>query len=465
MLTKYHLPYLPVSFIICTHLTLKAKLMTSHKKNESLRLKFTRYTLLIGVLFVATISISLIGARHSPATTLDTSVIKNLPDIDPPKIGDPTGRAEMQDLETVAEQLDITLDEVIERYAWNDDFSMLVGEVRTNHSNAFSYAAINGPDTAEMWFSADAPEEALILLAYFNKYFPNISITVRTGFKITETEINQAVAAAHFAIYNRSEINDASTWFNYEKRQISVVVPYTWPLFSQADLVNLESVASDAAGTKVGEPQSHKITIQVAQSESVILSGEDSSFRHNGGEAISACTSGFGTRTGSPTSGTRGIATAGHCPNSQSDDGSLLTLVDEYDGYFGDFQVHTGPYPETDDFYSGNSTTLEVNLRDLSGFGVATNGQWLCRNGKSSKKDCLQVRKTSVCSGSNCSMLQMNQDKSTGGDSGAPVFWGNTAYGLHEGSMYDPFWPFSRDTVSRADMLHEALPNTYWATS
>ena len=159
------------------------------------------------------------------------------------------------------------------------------------------------------------------------------------------------------------------------------------------------------------------------------------------------------------------ISTAGHCPNSQTDDGDQLAFIAGYDCLFGDFQLHTGPDLETDDFYSGNSSTLEVYLRDLSGFGVAVNGQWLCRNGKTSKKDCQQVRKNSVCSGVNCYMLQMGADLSAGGDRGAPVFWGTTAYGLHEGSMYDPFWPFDRDTVSRADMLHEALPNWHWATS
>ena len=62
-------------------------------------------------------------------------------------------------------------------------------------------------------------------------------------------------------------------------------------------------------------------------------------------------------------------------------------------------------------------------------------------------------------------MPQMGEDLSAGGDSGAPVFWGTIAYGLHEGWMYDRFWPFDRDTVSRADMLYEALPNWHRATS
>lgn len=45
----------------------------------------------------------------------------------------------------------------------------------------------------------------------------------------------------------------------------------------------------------------------------------------HGGEALSLCTSGFGSRSNSYTSGTRGILTAAHCPNSLTDDGDTLT--------------------------------------------------------------------------------------------------------------------------------------------
>ena len=37
------------------------------------------------------------------------------------------------------------------------------------------------------------------------------------------------------------------------------------------------------------------------------------------------------------------------------------------------------------------------------------------------------------------------------------MFWGNTAYGIHKGYVYDPFWPFDREVFSRADRIDNAL--------
>jgi hypothetical protein len=44
-----------------------------------------------------------------------------------------------------------------------------------------------------------------------------------------------------------------------------------------------------------------------------------------------------------------------------------------------------------------------------------------------------------------------------GGDSGGPVFWGNVAYGLHEGWQNDPFAPFDRDLFSRASRIDNGI--------
>ena len=66
------------------------------------------------------------------------------------------------------------------------------------------------------------------------------------------------------------------------------------------------------------------------------------------------------------------------------------------------------------------------------------------------------MRKLNHCNGSNCNLVQMRSHLSASGDSGGPVYWGNTAYGLHQGKAYDP-WPFSRGVFSRADRIDDAL--------
>lgn len=69
-----------------------------------------------------------------------------------------------------------------------------------------------------------------------------------------------------------------------------------------------------------------------------------------------------------------------------------------------------------------------------------------------------------MCNGSACNLVEMGERSAAGGDSGGPVYWGNTAYGLHQGGIYDPVWSFDRDVFARADRIDNAL-GIYIATS
>ena len=199
----------------------------------------------------------------------------------------------------------------------------------------------------------------------------------------------------------------------------------------------------------------NSITTTVARSAHEVIGVTDSSTEHLGGEALSTCTSGFGTITSSQA---RGISTAGHCPNSLTDDGTSLTVHGEHEGSHGDFQWHQGPdYDDhSNEFYAGSDSSSEVNKREVTSVGSPIVGQRLCRNGKVSNMDCQEVRKLNVCNGNRCSLVQMGERLSASGDSGGPVYDGNTAYGLHQGGMTDP-WPFWRDLFSRADRIDDAL--------
>lgn len=123
----------------------------------------------------------------------------------------------------------------------------------------------------------------------------------------------------------------------------------------------------------------------------------------------------------------------------------------------GDFQWHTGPRLESDDFYAGTASTTETNLRDVSAVGSPTVGQTLCKNGATNHASCQQVRALNHCNGSACNLVMMGARLAAGGDSGGPIYWGNTAYGLHQGWKYDPAWPADRDLFSRADRIDNAL--------
>jgi hypothetical protein len=65
--------------------------------------------------------------------------------------------------------------------------------------------------------------------------------------------------------------------------------------------------------------------------------------------------------------------------------------------------------------------------------------------------------KVNVCHFEICNLVQMEAHLSAGGDSGGPVYWSNTAYGIHYGFRWDPIWPFDRELFSRADRIDNAL--------
>lgn len=383
----------------------------------------------------------------------------SLPEAAPPEIANPISEAELQDLQTLASQSGISLQAAIDRYAWNDNFALAVARIGEAFPGAFAGAEIVDAGHAWVAFAGRVPEAARDLVDAFSSHQGGISVDVRADLGFTEVELQRVIEEVHFAVLEAHEVSDASTVFDFETGQMTTTVVLESaavdPVLDELRVVATQSVI-DAAGADILD----SITTTVVRSNGSVISRNESNSEHLGGEDITGCTSGFGTKT---STGVRGISSAGHCSNSQTDDGSSLTYKGGHEGTHGDFQWHTGPKTERDDFYSGNSSSTEVNRRDVSAVGSRVVGQSLCRNGVTSHKGCQDVRKVNVCAGGECNLVQMGADLSAGGDSGGPVFWGNTAYGLHKGEMYDP-WPFDRDIFSRADRIDNAL-NIFIATS
>lgn len=397
------------------------------------------------------------GARasESPDGSLESSLASGtqIADTVPIAIGNPISEEELQDIKTMASQSGMTLQAAIDRYAWNHDFAVTVARIREAAPDAFAAAEIVDAGHAWIAFSGRATEAARELVDAFSSHHDGIAVEVRTDVGFTEVELERAIEGIHFAVLMSHEVLDASTTFDFDTGQITVTV-VSENTASDLALDGLQGVAIRKLEAAAGAGILNRITISVNRSKSQVIGVDDSIYHHMGGEDISACTSGFGTRRLSD--GMRGISTAGHCDDDQTDDGFGLFYKGGYEGVHGDFQWHTGPKTENDNFYSGSSGSTEVNMRDVSGIGSPVVGQSLCRNGVTSHKDCQEVRKLNVCSGGECNLVQMGADLSAGGDSGGPVFWGRYAYGLHKGEMYDP-WPYDRDIFSRADRIDNAL--------
>jgi hypothetical protein len=376
----------------------------------------------------------------------------DLPDVTAPTVGGAPNEAELQDLQAIAKQSGMSLEAAIDRYAWNDNFALAVAEIQEAAPEAFTMAEIVDANTAWVAFAGDVPADARDILARFNRAHGGVSVDVQADWGYTATSLEQAIEEVHYAVLDAPGVRDASTTFDSATGGITSTVVLANDASTSA-IVDLQALSIKSLASARGGI-STKIATAVTVSNQPVLGGDDSSSYHHGGEALSTCSSGFGTKN---VAGARGISTAGHCSNSQSDDGSSLTYRAGHVGTHGDFQWHTGPKPETDDFYAGSSSSTEVNLRDVSARGTPVVGQSLCKNGKNGHQDCQGVRKINVCYSGMCNLVQMNARLAESGDSGGPVYSGNTAYGLHQGWHYDPVWPFDRDLFSRADRIDNAL--------
>ncbi len=405
--------------------------------------------MLMALVVLSALTIGTVGVVNAQT---GGSGLLSLPDVARPAIIDPTSAAELRDLQTVASQEGISLQAAIDRYAWNDNFALAVSKIREANPSAFTAAEIVDSSRAWVGFAGSVPRSARDIINTFTDNHTGVSVEVRTNMNYTEGELNKAIQAIHFSVFNATEVSDAATSFDISTGTIrtSVVLNST-----ASDLVlnALRANATNDLTNATGSGIANSISTSVVRSELQTLGGTETDTEHLGGESI-GCTTGFGTKT---TGLVRGISTAGHCGNKLFDDGISLTFKAEHEGTYGDFQWHTGTGTHTDDFYAGSDSGNEEDRRDLAFVAAPTVGQTLCRNGTISYKDCQKVRKLNVCSGQHCNLVQMEQHLSASGDSGGPVYLNYTAYGIHRGWMYDPFWPFKREVFSRADLIDEAL--------
>ena len=403
----------------------------------------------VALLMIIALVTATVGVAHAQTSGGGSS---NLPDIALPEIGDLASAAELRDLQTVASQEGISLQAAIDQYAWNDNFALAVSKIRDASPSAFTAAEIVDSSRAWIGFADSVPSSARNIINTFTSNHPGVSVEIRANLNYSEVELRKAIETVHFTAFNATEVSDASTSFDFSTRTIrtSVVLNST---DSDSVLSTLRARATNNLTNATRADIVNTITTSVIRSDTQMLGGSETDTEHLGGESIN-CTTGFGTKT---TGLVRGISTAGHCGDNQSDDGISLTFKAQHEGTYGDFQWHTGTGTHTDDFYAGNDSDNEEDRRDVAFVAAPTVGQTLCRNGDISNKDCQKVRKLNVCSGQYCNLVQMEQHLSAAGDSGGPVFYNYTAYGIHRGWMYDPFWPFKREVFSRADLIDEAL--------
>lgn len=174
-----------------------------------------------------------------------------------------------------------------------------------------------------------------------------------------------------------------------------------------------------------------------------------------------SCTTGFSVKTAGFTQD--GIVTAGHCsganlyraPNGTS---YRARLVKAYEGVKGDFAyfdvLSSISAPK---FYYANTA-----FRTLDRVAASADydvGDYLCNYGRATDGIfCAKVRSTSISCNGIGSLVLMDKDITSPGDSGGPWYSGSTGYGVHYGQC-NPWNLGSTSAFSKLYLMDDALGN------
>ncbi len=361
----------------------------------------------------------------------------------------PVGRvseALRKDLEGIAQELGITLEEAIRRYGWHNEFSALVNSIRTAFPSDFSAAAIGDDDKPWISFTRKAPAAAVTAIRAFTP-----PVRIIEGRSFTEAEMKRRLRTIHSSVVSDKRIVDAASGYDIETGVFDVTVQ-----LSDQKEIGPVGVVNEIRQALPDSIRSLDLDIEFRVVNHP-LGNQDALI---GGGVHMTCTAGFVIEN---SDGDRNITTAGHCGDSQTIndidfDGPIkLKLERQHEGRWGDVQRHSV-------IPSGHSLVNTIrydsgdgDFRFITATGNATPGQLLRKYGKKTGLTSDRVYKINRCIdlGTFCGMVIMRNDKSEGGDSGGPWFYGSTAYGIHKGDWY--FVPTYRDVFTPVDQIDEAF--------
>ena len=347
------------------------------------------------------------GAVASPTPPQGADVVKNT-GIGKPVLTD----AELFDMQQVANDKGIGLEQAIVELGGQADFTAFVTEVSERFSDDFAYARYHD-GRATLGVKEGLNKQVAALASNLPI---DLEVTQHVGW--SEKEIRTAGESLHAAVRSASNGAEVHTDIDSEAGRVNVSVEGQPALAGLAPgrLSNHAAVAQAAARVPAG--------VSVSIDEGAVLSGGlDTVY---GGGHLSSCTAAFSVRSSSYANG---LLTAEHCGNTQSYSGrSVLKFRAALTKSSGDVQWHSSSETASPSFYYTRGSR-----RSITSTANAVPGQSLCKYGKTTSNTCDEVYKTGQCRGEYCNLIMTHRRKADGGDSGGPWFWGNTGYGIHSG--------------------------------
>ena len=182
--------------------------------------------------------------------------------------------AELEDLQAVASQYGISLEEAIDRYAWNDDFALAASQINEAFPEAFTGAQIVDDNRAWVAFAGQVPEGASEMIDTFGSTHSDISVEVRIDLGFTEVELQTAIEAVHFAVLEAPEVLDSSSSFDYATGQITTNVVLE-DAASDSVIDDLQAIAANSLTDSTRATIANSITTSVVRSDDPVLGGND----------------------------------------------------------------------------------------------------------------------------------------------------------------------------------------------
>ena len=262
-------------------------MMNENERRASPKNRWTRWYMWLayggGVLVVITVVVVIVAMAPAPSSDSETVVSHhNMATMTPhdaaalirqhPSI---SGPAELNDLQSIANQYGITLDESIARHAWRDDFSMMVTAIEDDDPDSVVDAASTSGSSAWIKFSGSISGNARKAIDKFKSENPHVAISLQTGKDpgFTRREADEAVVGAHFAVMAEDGVQDSVTYYDSDTIEIVVTVQMATPP-SGEKLSSLEKAAERGAAeaTRPDITDSLAISLSVVQHD---LSGTD----------------------------------------------------------------------------------------------------------------------------------------------------------------------------------------------
>jgi hypothetical protein len=377
---------------------------------------------------------------YASANSAWKSVRTDLEAVDPPPSGQYSA-AQLEDLAIIAAADGISMTSAKALYGWQEEFSALVTQYYDQFPAAFSYAQLNpdGVPGARFVFKGDIPSGAAPMASGLP-----VTPEFEGGAPYTRREIPKVVGAAADGI--RAELGlgadaafDVAMDDSYTDVEVTIVSP------TGASPVQLAEAARDSI--EQSQPSSPVPQVHVDLQPDAV--GQDDGLR--GGVMIendggSWCTTGIPVRIQNDP-GFYGVVSARHCANNlvnyaadgETEREALAPSTREMDWDLGDIQFYPalpGMEGLSHSFYVGVG-----NKRILKRIELPSDGERICAFGRTSygtidgRPTCAHVDKFGTSNGIKENLIRVDDDISQGGDSGGPVYHGNTVYGLVQGHL------------------------------